>query len=366
MTQTTDNTQNRETSYKILLIALTVLSLALIIFAFFAPKLLVKEALSHSLNFTETGSIGDTIGGLMNPFIALAGVMVTFLAFYIQYKFNEFQITQFKKEIRLNQTKYDKDKFENQFYEMLRLHRENVNELYIKIRKKTDGSIVEETVYGRRVFEHISLELSLCYMVALYSFKNENLTPKKLLNEAYGLFFHGLGLKDLEKHLFFKNLKKLQDFIDDFNYKAFDEEIHDNVKMAKSNLISKRIEFQIFNGYNHQLAHYYRHLFQTVKFVAQQNESLLTYSQKRNYLRILRAQLSNSEQVLLFYNWHSGFGRQWEDETSKYLTDYRMIHNIYDDLLISHFKLNDIFNINSGYKKEPGRNSDNLFEYQDW
>lgn len=70
-------------AYKILLRVLIPLSIGLIIFAFFAPKLFVKEAASQELNFTETGNIGDTIGGLMNPFIALAGVIVTFLAFYL-------------------------------------------------------------------------------------------------------------------------------------------------------------------------------------------------------------------------------------------------------------------------------------------
>tara|TARA_B100000378_G_scaffold240756_1_gene209239 strand:- start:1595 stop:1735 length:141 start_codon:yes stop_codon:yes gene_type:complete len=45
---------------------------------------------------------------------------------------------------------------------MLRLHKENVNELYVKIKKKrNDGQIVEESVYGRRVFEYFTLELSI-------------------------------------------------------------------------------------------------------------------------------------------------------------------------------------------------------------
>lgn len=366
MKLTNERTQNTETSYKIFLVILTILSLGLIIFAFFAPKLLVKEASSQTLDFTNTGNIGDTIGGLMNPFIALAGVMVTFLAFYIQYKFNEFQITEFRREIKLNEVKYDKDKFENQFYEMLRLHRDNVNELYIKIKKKTDEKIIEEVVYGRRVFEYLTLELSICCVVAYYSFKKDNLTPKELLNEAYGIFFHGFRKTDLEKHQFFKNIYNLQILIEKFDYEGFEKEIDANLKIDKESMISERIEFQIFSGYSHQLAHYYRHLFQTVKFVVQQDETLISYPQKRNYLRILRAQLSNSEQVLLFYNWYSDFGKQWEDKNNKFFTDYRMIHNLYNDILISQFKLEEIFDINSGYKKEPNRDSDNLFEFQDW
>tara|TARA_B100002049_G_C15843728_1_gene276246 strand:- start:216 stop:347 length:132 start_codon:yes stop_codon:yes gene_type:complete len=43
-----------------------------------------------------------------------------------------------------------------------------------------------------------------------------------------------------------------------------------------------------------------------------------------------------------------------------------MIHNIYDDLLISEFKLESMFDLENGYKKEEGRISDNLFEFQEW
>lgn len=354
-----------ENKYKFLLGTLIIISIILIVFAFFAPSIFVKKSLTSELNFTETGNIGSTFG-IMSPFIALAGVLVTFLAFYIQFKFNEFQIIQFRKEFKLNQDKYDKDKFENQFYEMIRLHKENVNELYIKTRKKYDSKIIEETIYGRRVFENLTLELSLTYLVALYSFKNENLKPKELLNEAYGVLFKGLNIKDVKKHQYFKNLKILQDQIENFDYTGFDKQIEEHLKLKAGNTLSGKIEFRIFEGYDHQLAHYYRHLFQTVKFIAKQNEDLISYSQKRNYLRILRAQLSNSEQALLFYNWYSDFGKQWEDENNKFFTDYRMIHNLYNDILISNFKLEDIFDINSGYRKEPNKSSDNLFEYQDW
>lgn len=119
-------------------------------------------------------------------------------------------------------------------------------------------------------------------------------------------------------------------------------------------------------GYATQLAHYYRHLFQTVKFVVNQDDKLLSYEDKRKYLRILRAQLSNPEQTMIFYNWLSGFGRQWENETNKFFTDYRMIHNIYQALLIPDIILEKIFDLNGNYLKEKNRAKDYLFEYQDW
>ena len=81
---------------------LVVISALLVIFSFFAPYLLTLETNNSNLQFQKTGSIGDTVGGLMNPFIALAGVCVTFLAFYMQYKANKIQVDNFSTEQQKN------------------------------------------------------------------------------------------------------------------------------------------------------------------------------------------------------------------------------------------------------------------------
>ena len=127
-----------------------------------------------------------------------------------------------------------------------------------------------------------------------------------------------------------------------------------------------KIDYPIFKGYSSQLGHYYRHLYQTVKFVVSQPENKVSYEEKRSYLRILRAQLSNIEQALLFYNWYSDFGKQWENTSNKFFTDYRIIHNLYNDLLHLGIKLEDLFDFDKGYKKEKNRPNDSLFESQDW
>lgn len=63
----------------------------MLIFSFLAPALFVQESISEKLNFSKSGEIGDTIGGIMNPFVALVGVLLTFLAFYMQIKANQIQ-----------------------------------------------------------------------------------------------------------------------------------------------------------------------------------------------------------------------------------------------------------------------------------
>ncbi|CAA9194671.1 hypothetical protein FLA105534_00261 [Flavobacterium bizetiae] len=117
----------------------------------FLPWLLTRESISF-VDYNKKRAIGDTINGIAGPFIALAGAILTFLAFYIQYKANLEQRNQFTKTLK-NQEKETKEqliqynsnlerqieekkeqekiwrteRFENQFYEMIRLHKENVN-----------------------------------------------------------------------------------------------------------------------------------------------------------------------------------------------------------------------------------------------
>ena len=53
------------------------------------------------IDFSNTGQIGDTIGGVMGPIIALLAAFLTFLAFWIQYRANEKQNKIAKKQIEL-------------------------------------------------------------------------------------------------------------------------------------------------------------------------------------------------------------------------------------------------------------------------
>ena len=93
---------------------------------FLLPFLLTWEKISF-WNYTDTGQIGDTIGGIAGPVIALIGAFLTFLAFWVQVQSNKAQTLQFNRQDINNKI----DRFENKFYELLRLHRSNVDEALI-------------------------------------------------------------------------------------------------------------------------------------------------------------------------------------------------------------------------------------------
>lgn len=71
-----------------------IVSAKLILFACFAPIIFTQEG--EWFDFTGTGEIGDTIGGTMGPIVAIAGVLMTFIAFLMQVNANKIQSGQLK------------------------------------------------------------------------------------------------------------------------------------------------------------------------------------------------------------------------------------------------------------------------------
>ena len=92
----------------------------------FLPYWLTSDSIFER-NFSHTGEVGDTIGGIMGPFIAIIASFLTFIAFWAQYKANKKQTEQFR--LQANDVKIER--FENKYYEMIKIHRDNVSEISI-------------------------------------------------------------------------------------------------------------------------------------------------------------------------------------------------------------------------------------------
>lgn len=92
-------------SYKVISIISIIIALLLVIFGCLAPWLFTCSG-CEGLDFTNTGQIGDTIGGAMGPFIAMAGVFLTFVAFLMQVRANEIQREQLHKSFNMMQLEH--------------------------------------------------------------------------------------------------------------------------------------------------------------------------------------------------------------------------------------------------------------------
>lgn len=300
----------------------------------------------------DANEFGDYFGGIMNPLIGITAAFITFLAFYIQYVANKQITNQFKIQ-----------QFESQFYEMLRLHKENVNEIQIDqielVSNRTAAgqhSNWEKTIKttnGRDAFIYFSNELEIAYKTILLVTKDEEIA----FDEAYKTFFNGLEDNDTYYNQL-SSIKKQHE--NEFIERTFKGKPID--KIGEIKVLSK---YELFEGHENKLGHYYRHLYHTVKFVANYDNKIVDYKNKRKYLQLLRAQLSNYEQTMLFYNWASGYGKEWE--LNKYFSDYRMIHNLYDKLFFDKdyfIKVREsIRKSNPNYHTIAKKKNDFLFEF---
>lgn len=78
-------------------IFLFILAVFFILLSFIVPVVLTES--NRFYNFFYGDFHNDSVGGLMNPFIAIAGVIATFLAFFMQVRANKIQQEQFRRSL---------------------------------------------------------------------------------------------------------------------------------------------------------------------------------------------------------------------------------------------------------------------------
>lgn len=172
----------------------------------------------------------------------------------------------------------------------------------------------------------------------------ENLQMTRLNNETNQL----LTQKNQFENIFFNLLTQQRQIKDGIKTSVhFDEE--GDIETSGSNFFDDlatriKIDFEsktktqdeLVKLYNHwftihnsDLGHFFRHLYHIVKFVDRNPyfssiENKSNFLQKDDYIKILRAQLSNSEIVLLALN---GLTKQGE-KFKKYIDKYKLLVNI--------------------------------------
>ena len=328
----------------------------------FIPNVYNFENLS---DISKTGPLGDTFNGLLGPFIAILVAILTFLAFYIQYKANEIQNDTNRKQDENNQIL----QFENRFFELIRLHRENVSELsYSKFQNR-----VIETSENRKVFKDIFREFIDCYRECTKYLSscnidqlilNDHMAQLKLIKEkfnlgadlsklavidiTYSIVFFGLGeegeymlrgrlVKKYDSAIVYRilayiklkpkhgsknrflawnnisslNRKQLHNAVEEiYLYRRSSEDVQPDQLDNNIRILLNGSYTKYYGGHQHRLGHYFRHLYQSYRFLDGSN--FLTANQKYSYGKMFRAQLSTYEQALLLVNGVSSLGMKWE------------------------------------------------------
>lgn len=330
------NQFNSKVKYnKTIIVSLILLAISLVIIGYTIDYIIdiYKEPQDFNKDFSKIGTYGDFFGGILNPILAFIGIIAASLAFYAQYEANKQVQDQFKIQ-----------QFESQFYEMLRLHKENINEMKItgydsvtqeKLNSKKEIEEITrlhntKIVEGRKVFVSMVVELMCCYefLELINSTWKVTYEKKDLLRLAYRIFFFGSN-SDLivSEKIDVDFIAEVKKEFKKHRKRHRDSYSRKNVFPGLNKKIELYIKYSPFSGHENRLGHYYRHLYSTVKYVVnKEKEGLITYNKSREYLKILRSQMSNDEQLMLYYNYIIGFGRDWENEG--YLTKYRMLHNL--------------------------------------
>ncbi len=244
---------------------------------------------------TEAGArVGSFVGGCVGTIFAFVGVVLLFATLRSQKK--AFQI----------------QSFQNKYFELIKLHRENVAEIDLA------------GVSGRKFFVLSLRELRCILDVVRSAAKacNQQLAVTQLRQVAYYCLFYGVGPNSS------RMLKKsLSDFDPTF-ITLVDEQLNDDG--LKERVRRERdFPYKPFEGHQSRLGHYYRHLFQMVRYV---DESPLPIN-KYEYMKTIRAQLSTHEQAMLLVNSQTPLGRVWWDKGL--ILNYALVKNIPRDFFDS-------------------------------
>lgn len=345
--------------------SIIIVAMGLFVFAYFILKSGIDGYSAwptSKTNYEVTGQFGDFVGGVVGTLFALAGTFFIYLTFQEQSKENK------------------RTAFEAIFFEMIRLHRDNVSEM--KYNKPVANSSEKfETYENRQVMRVIFKEFSECYREVCkfsnskkssdyisqkhLSFLNKIITDNGLevspidmarIDIAYCMVFYGVGeegeaiLRNLfrkkynadyyHKLLYFIKLKPKQSNTDRFSkwktirkmeldklHLLIDElyknrahpEQTSNLSLFAIELDMQRSYNKYYGGHQFRLGHYFRHLYQSYRYL--EENKALSKERQYSYGKMLRAQLSTYEQALLLVNSISSIGMKWEFSSEPLVND---------------------------------------------
>jgi len=264
-------------------IIISIIGLFAINAIFFAKAYRVGDAIDP----TTAGQLGDFVGGYVGTAFLLISVLLLYRTLHVQRETSQRQF------------------LESKYFELVKIHRDNVAEMRIK------------EVVGRNVFIIVLKEFEAARKLVeeVEAGKGETLSDLQKTQLSYSLIFYGLdlGLSDSV----FKGLN------------IFDLTLIEKIKGRLQNPMTRSqikgdlgLPCDPFEGYQSLLGHYYRQLYQAVKYIDNTHLNIDRYE----YIKTLRAQLSIQEQALLLLNSLCPVGRKWWDE--KLLIKYKMIKNL--------------------------------------
>lgn len=260
-----------------------------------------SESLFSALNLSNFGSLGDFFGGVIGTFVA------AIVAIYA--------IRTYKSERELQKAGVISDMLST----MLELHKRNVEEIeithYKTSTRKYKGRDAFKPMYDELfdIFEHVYAAIR-AEVEKDHQKYAEYLDEKKQMKLAhilsYGYFFYSAGSYMLVT-------AEEDSVLYDLCIEAADKVPEPLRKLNRHNI----------------LGHYYRHLFNMVNYI-DKNKFSNDYKKKEIYVKLIRSQLSDYEEMLLYYDSLSPLGKDWNEplgsrkiEKMNLICKYRLLKN---------------------------------------
>lgn len=325
----------------------------------FLPILFTRPAKWEWFDFSHTGEIGSTIGGIMGPFIAIIAAGLTYKAFIIQYEANKElrKTTQSQEEaLKIQKQQYEdqrvdieKERFENKYFKMLDVYREAANFIHI-----------ENIGTGNIAFHYMYYEFKSLYILfqKLCTRDNIMIEKKDMVKIAFVIFYYGIteGENYTIKHMLREQYNYSEEKM--VEVERFINEVleiqrcqkcfcidkkgicsnHCKNEMIKIERLKKKVgflheyldygqKFKIYDGHMFNLSSYFLFIQNIIEYVISQKEyKKVDEKNDEFYIEFLRSQLGAHETVLLYFYGISEFNPSFEYK--KYFEKYDILKYI--------------------------------------
>ncbi|UHH33043.1 putative phage abortive infection protein [Pseudomonas veronii] len=261
--------------------SLTVAALILFDEAYFNTSLKIDSELA--------AKFGDFFGGFIGTIFAIFSVILLIYTIVSQH------------------VEMSKNGARDRFFKMLDYHNENIRSIRVPSLETAKNQIIEE---GRRAFVVYKIQLKrlLQAVTEIDQELSTELTDAQKIDIAYMCFYYGQS----------------NTWVDFISQKLSCHQSGAIIAKMMLEKVEAREDLKLGRTNQTDLSSYFRNMYNAIKLV--DNDKYLSENEKIDLVKIYRAQLSNPELYILFFNLVSRFGKKWN--SNGYIEKYEILTNL--------------------------------------
>ena len=249
-----------------------------------------------------------------------------------------YSIASFREKSDEERNESRRNTIKTNFFNMVNYHYRMLDDLEVKpLREKQENDSEKKTIQERQPDSYKGRMAFTVYKQQLYLLlqavkqADEDLNDRSRAKAAYLIFSYGLDERWLEetKRIFRK--KGLNE-----NLVVQIQEVLSKGKDTEGRLFS---DFDLGRTNQTFLGAYFRNMYNAIKLIDREEDPIFNDKEKEELIRIYRAQWSNPELYVMFFQFISVFEKEWEPLVNK----YQLIQNIPSDGYLEGYDLQRFF-----------------------